>query len=115
MAETFGATVRRLREAKGATVKQLAECLDWRHQTVSEMELDRKTVTDPVLIEKIAEFLDADSIKLMRLAEAGVKSVKFDLSDMTPKRKELILFLHQYYDTVTEADARTFLKFLKYN
>ncbi len=65
LAETFGANVRKVRQAQGMTLEALADEVGLAYSYVGEIERGRRNPTLAV-VERIAAALDAEPLELLR-------------------------------------------------
>lgn len=110
---TLGSTIRKYREESKFSMKQLGDYIGWTSPSVSDLERDKKSPPDFSTLTKISEFLKIDKDILLKKATEATKTIKFDLTTMTPKRRELLLCIYHNWESVTEDDAKSLLKFFR--
>lgn len=65
---SFGKTIRRAREEKGLGLREFARAIDIGYSSLSRIERGQRPPPDLTLVIKIAEKLDIDQARLLRLA-----------------------------------------------
>lgn len=88
----FGAEVRRLRDARGIALKQMAADLNVSSAYLSALEHGNRGRPAPGLVMQIAGYLGCiwdEAEKLKRLAELSHPRITIDTAGLTPDRTEL--------------------------
>lgn len=112
---TLGQTIRKHREEAKLSMRQLGDQIGWTSPSVSDLERDKKSPPSVDTLVKISTVLKIDKNLLLTKAIDAMKTVKFDLSAMTPNKRELMLCIYNNWGSVTESDAGSVLKFFNKN
>jgi transcriptional regulator with XRE-family HTH domain len=112
----FGDKVRRLRQAKGLRLKEMAAQLGVSAPYLSALEHGHRGRPAPGLIMQIAGLLGCiwdEAEDLKRLAELSHPRVTIDTAGLSPARTELANRLAETIATLSEDKVATLLEFLK--
>lgn len=94
----FGARIRELREAKGVTLKAMAEALELSPAYLSALEHGRRGRPSPVLVQQICAYFNIiwdDAEELARLARLSHPRVVVDTAGLSPDHTLLANLLAQ--------------------
>ncbi|CAA7617521.1 Predicted transcriptional regulator [Magnetospirillum sp. LM-5] len=112
----FGERVRRLRQAKGLQLKEMAAQLGVSAPYLSALEHGHRGRPAPGLIMQIAGLLGCiwdEAEELKRLAELSHPRVTIDTAGLSPARTELANRLAEKIATLPEDKVATVLELLK--
>lgn len=112
----FGEKVRRLRQAKGLQLKEMAAQLGVSAPYLSALEHGHRGRPAPGLIMQIAGLLGCiwdEAEELKRLAELSHPRVTIDTAGLSPARTELANRLAEKIATLPEDKVATVLELLK--
>ncbi|MBF0327154.1 helix-turn-helix domain-containing protein [Magnetospirillum moscoviense] len=112
----FGERVRRLRQAKGLQLKEMAAQLGVSAPYLSALEHGHRGRPAPGLIMQIAGLLGCiwdEAEELKRLAELSHPRVTIDTAGLSPARTELANRLAETIATLPEDKVATVLELLK--
>lgn len=110
---SFGAYVRRAREAKGLRMKDLAKELDCTVVYLSEIELSRKAPPSQEKISKIAEVLEIDSKFLQGLAAASKPRLELELESMPARYQQFAMALARSWNDLSEDQMKRIIQTLE--
>ena len=83
----FGAKLREMRQARGVTLKQMAEALQLSPAYLSALEHGRRSRPNPVLVQQICAYFNViwdDSEELARLARLSHPRIVVDTAGLSP-------------------------------
>lgn len=101
----FGEKVRELREARGITLKQMAEDLGVSSAYFSALEHGHRGRPGSGLVQQICGYFELmwdDAEELKRLAELSHPRVTVDTAGLSPKATQLANLLAERIDTLDE-------------
>jgi transcriptional regulator with XRE-family HTH domain len=101
----FGKKVRELREARGITLKQMAEDLGVSSAYFSALEHGHRGRPGSGLVQQICGYFELmwdDAEELKRLAELSHPRVTVDTAGLSPKATQLANLLAERIDTLDE-------------
>ena len=110
--ESFGATLRRLRENANKTLKELANAMGVSVVYVSDIERGRRNPPQGEKLMQIANFFKMPVSELEDLADRERKRVELNLDSRTETVSDAALVLARRWDTITDEEASKILKIL---
>ena len=110
--ESFGLTIRKIREQAKKSMKDLATVLNVSPVYVSDIELGHRAPPDNEKLDQIADFLNLDRKDVREWAIREKGFVRIDLKEGTPLSK-VALALMRWGDLITEEKAKQILTILK--
>lgn len=109
--ESLGTNLRRLREAKGYTLRRFAEALGVSATFISKLERDLPTVTaSEENLLKMANLLEVSADELLALSRKVAK----DVQDVILERPELMTTFLRQAKYMTEEQLRDYLGHSRY-
>ncbi len=112
----FGAKLRALREARGITLKQMAEGLQISAAFLSALEHGKRGRPSPILVRQICGFFHIiwdEAEELERLARISHPRVVVDTAGLSPKATELANTLAERIGELDEVELETLLARVK--
>lgn len=113
----FGAKLRDLREARGITLKQMAEGLQISAAFLSALEHGKRGRPSPILVRQICGFFHIiweDAEELERLARLSHPRVVVDTAGLSPKATELANTLAERIGELDEDELKALLARVKH-
>ncbi len=113
----FGAKLRQLREARGITLKQMAEGLQISAAFLSALEHGKRGRPSPILVRQICTFFHIiwdDAEELERLARMSHPRVVVDTAGLSPKATELANTLAERIGELEELELEAILARVKH-
>ena len=108
--ESFGSSLRRLRENANKTLKELAAVMNVSVVYVSDIERGRRNPPQGEKLKQIAQFFGIDVNELEDLANKERKRVELNLDSRTETVSDAALVLARRWDTITDEEASKILK-----
>lgn len=108
----FGDRIRRLRDERGVTQKQMAVALGVSPAYLSALEHGRRGTPSWAMVQKIIGYFNViwdDAEELLRLASASDPRVVIDTAGLSPNATELANLLAASIATMDEAEIRELL------
>lgn len=113
----FGAKLRELRDARGITLKQMAEGLQISAAFLSALEHGKRGRPSPILVRQICTFFHIiweDAEELERLARISHPRVVVDTAGLSPKATELANTLAERIGELEELELEAILARVKH-
>lgn len=112
----LGARLRQLREARGITLKDMAEAIGVSAAYLSALEHGHRTRPTWIMLQRMIGYLNViwdEAEELQRLAELSQPKVTIDTGGLTPGATELANRLSQRIDELDEQTIAQMLTILK--